>query len=123
MTHHLKTMPEYFQAGIDGKKPFEVRYNDRNFKPGDNCILEEYLGKENVPDCPYLYSCRYGEYDESGRITETPIDCDFDCRSCTKDVYSGRRCLIQIKDVYDLTAAGLAGYVAFTYTIKNTISK
>ena len=33
--HEVKTMPEYFQAGADGRKPFEVRYNDRGYKVGD----------------------------------------------------------------------------------------
>ncbi len=42
MTHHLKTLPEYFQAVIAGTKPFEIRNNDRGFKPGDRVILEEF---------------------------------------------------------------------------------
>ena len=83
-------MPDYFQAVIDGKKPFEVRKNDRDFKSGDHCILEEYKGKVYLPAIDYK-----------------------------ADSYTGRDCLIKIKDVFDLTAAGLAGYVAFTFDIKN----
>ena len=40
--HYLKILPEYFDAVLSGKKTFEVRYNDRDFKEGDLLILEEY---------------------------------------------------------------------------------
>lgn len=120
MTHHLKTMPEYFQAVIDGKKPFEVRKNDRDFKSGDHCLLEEYLGTERIPACPDRKICRFGEYDDNGQPCDNPPrECDLHCGSYDKEIYSGRDCLIKIKDVFDLTAAGLAGYVAFTFDIKN----
>lgn len=43
MQHHsLKTWPEYFQAVIEGRKNFEVRENDRNFRPGDQVTLQEW---------------------------------------------------------------------------------
>ncbi|HEN7774865.1 TPA: DUF3850 domain-containing protein [Streptococcus agalactiae] len=43
MTQHmLKCSPKYFEAVKDGTKPFEGRYNDRNFKVGDELILREY---------------------------------------------------------------------------------
>lgn len=41
-THRLKTWPEFFGAVSLGKKPFEVRANDRDFKVGDALVLEEY---------------------------------------------------------------------------------
>lgn len=40
--HKLKIKPEYFNDVISGKKKFEVRYNDRNFKVGDLVVLEEF---------------------------------------------------------------------------------
>ncbi len=42
MTHRLKILPEFYQAVIDGRKPFEIRNNDRNFKSGDDIILNEW---------------------------------------------------------------------------------
>ena len=33
MTHELKILPMYFQAVWDGDKTFEVRKNDRGYKP------------------------------------------------------------------------------------------
>lgn len=42
MVHELKILPEYFQEIIYGRKTFEVRYNDRNFKVGDTLLLREW---------------------------------------------------------------------------------
>ena len=37
MTHALKIRPEYFEAVQTGRKPFELRWNDRGFrKDGDS---------------------------------------------------------------------------------------
>lgn len=41
--HKLKTWPDYFKAVKSGEKKFEIRKNDRNFRVGDELILEEYL--------------------------------------------------------------------------------
>ncbi len=40
-THELKTMTPYWQDVYDGKKTFEVRFNDRGFKVGDVLVLRE----------------------------------------------------------------------------------
>jgi hypothetical protein len=42
MTHALKTIPAFFADIASGKKQFEVRKNDRNFKAGDKILLQEY---------------------------------------------------------------------------------
>lgn len=41
-THDLKISSVYFDDVKNGKKPFEVRYNDRNYEVGDILNLREY---------------------------------------------------------------------------------
>lgn len=45
--HVLKTWEQYFFDVLDGKKTFELRKNDRDFKIGDELLLECYDGKKN----------------------------------------------------------------------------
>ena len=40
--HALKTWPDFFQAIADGRKNFEVRYDDRGFQAGDMVVLREW---------------------------------------------------------------------------------
>lgn len=40
--HRLKTWPGFFDAVEAGKKPFEVRRNDRGFLTGDILVLEKF---------------------------------------------------------------------------------
>ena len=42
MEHRLKIEPAFFEAVISGRKNFEIRQNDRNFRPGDTVTLCEY---------------------------------------------------------------------------------
>lgn len=42
VVHRLKIKPKYFIDATDGKKTFELRKNDRDFKVGDTLILQEY---------------------------------------------------------------------------------
>lgn len=41
--HDLKCWPTYFKEVISGRKPFEVRNNDRGFEWGDKLLLREWL--------------------------------------------------------------------------------
>ena len=41
-THELKTWPDEFNAVMAGKKTFDVRAKDRDFKVGDYLTLQEY---------------------------------------------------------------------------------
>jgi hypothetical protein len=40
--HHLKTWTPFFRDVKSGIKNFEVRVNDRDYKVGDNLILDEF---------------------------------------------------------------------------------
>lgn len=123
MKKYLKTKSKYFQETIDGKKLFEIRKNDRNFQSGEEYVLAEYEGNEYLSECPFN-----GECEAWKKVYETPecgekeaLDlCGKARLSCEEHevyFYSGRECLIRIKDVFDLKEALLEGYVAFTFEI------
>lgn len=40
--HRLKCVSPYFEAVREGKKRFEIRFDDRDFKQGDMLILQHY---------------------------------------------------------------------------------
>jgi hypothetical protein len=42
MIHEIKCWPEYFQPLYIGRKEFEVRKNDRNYKVGDSLLIREF---------------------------------------------------------------------------------
>ncbi len=59
-THILKTDPNVFSQSLLGFKPWEIRFNDRNFHVGDKLILKEtqYSGKEMEEGAPLIYTKR-----------------------------------------------------------------
>lgn len=68
MTEHLlKTDPEVFQASWDDMKGFELRKNDRDFRPSDRLRLLEtvHSGKEMADGKPLDYT---------GRAIESVVD-------------------------------------------------
>ena len=58
MKHHeLKIRSAYFQAVLDGTKTFEIRKDDRQFRPGDTVTLREI-----APDPLEHYTGRFSEH-------------------------------------------------------------
>lgn len=45
-SHRLKTLPEFFEAVTEGRKRFEIRKDDRNFKVDDTLVLKEWNGQQ-----------------------------------------------------------------------------
>ena len=64
-THELKLHKRYYNAALCGAKPFEVRFNDRNYEVGDRLVLREfhdgeYTGNVMIKDVTYvLDDCLY----------------------------------------------------------------
>jgi hypothetical protein len=57
--HYIKILPEYYNAIDQGKKSFEVRFNDRNYQVNDILHLQEwtdgeYTGREMEVEVTYL---------------------------------------------------------------------
>jgi hypothetical protein len=46
--HFLKTVQPYFDEVWEGRKKFEVRNNDRDFKEGDYVYLQEFNPENNL---------------------------------------------------------------------------
>lgn len=46
MKHYLKLNSEFFEVVATGEKSFEVRRDDRGFKPGDTLHLMEWLSEQ-----------------------------------------------------------------------------
>ena len=60
MEHKLKTDPEVFRASKDGRKTFEIRFDDRGFAIGDLLELQEtkFTGEEMKAGAPLVYTGR-----------------------------------------------------------------
>jgi hypothetical protein len=58
MTHDLKTWQPYFEEVWHGRKRFEVRKNDRDYKVGDYLDLMEYLPEESKQSGNDVYGPR-----------------------------------------------------------------
>ncbi len=127
MTIFLKIKQEYYEPIIDGRKPFEIRETtDRKFSRGDTVILNEYRGKKYVPACECNRDCEgwdaianIPEYSEDEAIDACGVNRKF-CSAYYDHYYTGRRCKIHIKEVFNLSDAGLKNYVAFTFDILKT---
>lgn len=64
--HYLKCETEYYQAIERGKKKFEIRKNDRNFKVGDMVHLQEVVDEQFtgrvMPSLEIQYVLQDGKY-------------------------------------------------------------
>ena len=104
--HDLKTLPEYFEAVDSGAKPFEVRFNDRDFKAGDVLNFREYsdgeyTGRVLRRKVTYVLddqgSCKEGfvvlGLAPIERVAETSEEKRIEVRSC-EDCLHYRACLV-----------------------------
>lgn len=122
--HYLKIKPEYFQAVIDGRKPFEIRLNDRKFRVGDEIYLKEFDGCNYFLECEHLGSCSlweevlddcpdYGEDEVLDLCKQKRLRCG----EYKEYKYTGRYCKLRIKEIFKLAGINseLADFVAFTF--------
>lgn len=76
-THHrLKTWPVFFKESQEGRKLWEHRVNDRNFRVGDLVTLAEYepelkryTGQEICGVITYIYHLHSVHADKKARLS------------------------------------------------------
>jgi ASC-1-like (ASCH) protein len=59
VVHKIKILPEYFKAVAEGRKTFEIRFDDRHYREGDTLVLKEwtegkYTGYEITKQVGYV---------------------------------------------------------------------
>lgn len=121
----VKILKQYFDPLIEGKKPFEIRKNDRPYKVGAKVKLEEYAGKKYVPECEYYkhMNCEYYEDEDVQDGYEEAINiCNrnrYHCGEHYLHQYTGRTCTVVIKDIFPLRLPEFDEdeYIAFTFDI------
>lgn len=86
MEHRLKTVQPYFGDVKSGKKPFEIRFNDRNYQAGDTLILEEY----DTTDITTGYS---------GQVVRKEVT--YVLKDCPQVGLMEGYCILGIKDIYE----------------------
>lgn len=52
--HDIKATPEHFNDLWEGRKTFEARLNDRDYKVGDKLLIREYLPKMDYYTSRYI---------------------------------------------------------------------
>lgn len=60
IVHEVKSWPPFFDAIRDGRKPFDVRYNDRGYRIGDTLLLREWEPVKGIysgVQCSRLITC------------------------------------------------------------------
>lgn len=57
--HDLKVLPEYFGEIIAGRKTFELRKRDRDYKVGDLFILREWTEQEGYTGRTFIQAIGY----------------------------------------------------------------
>jgi hypothetical protein len=68
-THSIKAWPPYFAEVAEGRKPFEVRKNDRGYQRGDLLIINEWHPEDFDRENAACHACRnfYWEGHYTGR--------------------------------------------------------
>jgi hypothetical protein len=58
--HELKVYPQFWRGLVSGRKPFELRRDDRQFRVGDTVSLKEYDPKLGYTGAgPYVREITY----------------------------------------------------------------
>ena len=78
--HELKTWPEFFTETRSGRKKFELRRNDRDFRVGDQLLLKEWD--------PAVFDAFLSDFLDSPS--------DMDIFEATQDAYTGRSVLVRV---------------------------
>ncbi|EIA3997446.1 DUF3850 domain-containing protein [Listeria monocytogenes] len=83
-THELKITPEFFSAVTEGRKTFEIRKNDRDFKIDDYLLLKEFEETYTgwVALVKVIYMTNY-EQKNDYVVLGIKLDEQFGIRECT----------------------------------------